>query len=98
MVEDVIQLTSVGIDLSCFEPGSRIIITTKNSHLLEQLNVVSKYLSDDESLELASWHAFRKNEPPEASQKKLVEYHGGLPLAMEFLGAFLFILQWKRTL
>ncbi|CAN6854280.1 unnamed protein product, partial [Brassica oleracea] len=39
VVEDVIQLTSVGIDLSCFEPGSRIIITTKNSHLLEQLNV-----------------------------------------------------------
>lgn len=37
-VEDIVQLHSVGIYLSCFGPGSRIIITTRNKHLLEQLD------------------------------------------------------------
>ena len=67
-VDDMVQLHSVGIDLRGFGPGSRIIITTKNKHLLEQLDVENIYspkeLNHDESLELVSWHAFRSNDPP----------------------------------
>ncbi|CAN6904950.1 unnamed protein product [Brassica oleracea] len=71
-LEDLTQLNSVAIDLSCFGPGSRII--------------------------------FRASEPPEAFlqlSEKLVEYCGGLPLAMEVLGASLFkrsISEWETTL
>ncbi|CAG7891512.1 unnamed protein product [Brassica rapa] len=107
-VEDIVQLHSVGIYLSCFGPGSRIIITTKNKHLLEQLDVENIYspkeLNADEALDLVSWHAFRSSEPPEEFlqfPKRLVEYCGGLPLAMEVLGAFLYkrsVSEWKSTL
>ncbi|XP_056858829.1 disease resistance protein RUN1 isoform X2 [Raphanus sativus] len=107
-VEDVVQLHSVAIHLSCFGPGSRIIITTRNKHLLEQLGVVNIYspkeLNADESLDLVSWHAFKESEPPEEFlqlSKNLVEYCGGLPLAMEVLGAFLYkrsVPEWKSTL
>ncbi|CAL9224966.1 unnamed protein product [Arabidopsis halleri] len=88
-VEDVDQLASVGIDLSCFGPGSRIIITSRDMHLLELLNVEKIYspnaLNDEESLKLIRLHAFRTR----------------LPLAMEVLGSFLFkrsISEWKSTL
>ncbi|CAH8384639.1 unnamed protein product [Eruca vesicaria subsp. sativa] len=107
-LEDITQLNSVAIDLSCFGPGSRIIVTSRNTHLLRQLgakNIYSpKELDNGESLELLSWHAFRACEPPEAFRQlseKLVEYCGGLPLAMEVLGAFLFkrsISEWETTL
>lgn len=107
-LEDLTQLNSVAIDLSCFGPGSRIIVTSRNTHLLWQLgakNIYSpKELDYGESLELLSWHAFRASEPPEAFlqlSEKLVEYCGGLPLAMEVLGASLFkrsISEWETTL
>ncbi|KAG2238357.1 hypothetical protein Bca52824_092388 [Brassica carinata] len=107
-VEDVVQLNSVAIHLSCFGPGSRIIITTRNKHLLEQLDVENIYspkeLDSDESLELVSWHAFKRSDTPEEFlqlSKELVEYCGGIPLAMEVLGVFLYkrcISEWKSTL
>ncbi|CAN6839884.1 unnamed protein product [Brassica oleracea] len=107
-VEDVKQLHSTAIDWSCFGPGSRIIITSRNKHLLEQLGVVNIYspdaLNGKESLELVSWHSFRTEKPPadfRQLSEKLVEYCGGLPLAMEILGAFLFkrsISEWRSTL
>nr|VDD37204.1 unnamed protein product [Brassica oleracea] len=107
-VDDMVQLHSVGIDLRCFGPGSRIIITTKNKHLLEQLDVENIYspkeLNHDESLELVSWHAFRSNDPPTKFlqlSKNMVDYCGGLPLAVEVLGAFLYkrsVSEWESTL
>ncbi|KAJ0230682.1 Toll/interleukin-1 receptor homology (TIR) domain-containing protein [Hirschfeldia incana] len=88
--------------------GSRIIITTRNKHLLEQLDVENIFspeeLNTDESLDLVSWHAFKESEPPEEFlqlSKKLAEYCGGLPLAVEVLGAFLYkrsFPEWKSTL
>ncbi|CAE5976733.1 unnamed protein product [Arabidopsis arenosa] len=107
-VEDVDQLASVGIDLSCFGPGSRIIITSRDMHLLELLSVENIYLpnalNSEESLKLIRLHAFRTSEPSEEFillSKKLAKYCGGLPLAMEVLGSFLFkrsISEWKSTL
>ncbi|EFH39463.1 hypothetical protein ARALYDRAFT_333042 [Arabidopsis lyrata subsp. lyrata] len=88
-VEDVDQLASVGIDLSCFGPGSRIIITSRDMHLLELLKVENIYLpnalNSEKSLKLIRLHAFRTR----------------LPLAMEVLDSFLFkrsISEWKSTL
>lgn len=91
-----------------FGPGSRIVITTRDEHLLTQLEVVKKYpakeLNHEESLQLFSWHAFREPHPVieyvELS-KVLVDYVGGVPLALEVLGSYLFrrsIPQWTSAI
>ncbi|XP_019083781.1 PREDICTED: TMV resistance protein N isoform X2 [Camelina sativa] len=107
-VEDIKQFNSVAIDLTCFGPGSRILITTRNKHLLEQLDVANIYspkeLNYDESVGLVSWLAFRTEKPPEGFgelSKDLVRYCGGLPLAVEVLAAFLYkrsLSEWESTL
>ncbi|KAJ4958638.1 hypothetical protein NE237_025749 [Protea cynaroides] len=92
-----------------FGPGSRIIITTRDEKLLNDLGVVEKYeakeLNPEQSLELFSWHAFRENKPVkdyEELSNGVVRYVGGLPLALEVLGSFLSdkksISEWKRAL
>lgn len=107
-VDDVHQLNSAAIDRDCFGHGSRIIITTRNMHLLKQLRAEGSYspkeLDGDESLELFSWHAFRTSEPPKEflqHSEEVVTYCAGLPLAVEVLGAFLIersIREWESTL
>ncbi|KAL0888083.1 hypothetical protein Bca101_012066 [Brassica carinata] len=107
-VDDMLQLYSAAIDPNWFGPGSRIIITTRNMHLLEQLRADQSYspkeLDGVESLELLSWHAFRTSEPPKeflCFAKKVVEYCAGLPLAVEVFGSFLSqrsIPKWESTL
>jgi hypothetical protein len=51
-------------------------------------------LTQDESLQLFSWHAFRTIHPPddyaELSNDHVLKCAGGLPLALEVLGASLF--------
>ncbi|XP_062171819.1 disease resistance protein RPV1-like [Alnus glutinosa] len=91
-------------------PGSRIIITTRDEHLLTQLEVDEKYeveiLNDWESLQLFNWHAFKMTNPnPNGDYSKLsieaVNYAGGLPLALEVLGSFLkgrSTAEWKSEL
>ena len=91
-----------------FGPGSRIVITTRDEHLLTQLEVVRKYpakeLNHEESLQLLSWHAFREPHPGieyvELS-KVLVDCVGGVPLALEVLGSYLFrrsIPEWTSAI
>lgn len=82
---------------SWFGPGSIVIITTGNEHLLTQLEVNVKYrvakLSHAESLELFSRHAFRDTQPIEdyaMLSNDVLSYCGGHPLALELLGSFLF--------
>jgi len=91
-----------------FGPGSRIVITTRDEHLLTQLEVVKKYpakeLNHEESLQLFSWHAFREPHPVTEYvelSKVLVDYVGGVPLALEVLGSYLFrrsIPQWTSAI
>jgi hypothetical protein len=78
--------------------GSRIIITTRDEHLLTQLEVDERYevekLNEWESLQLFNWHAFKMPYPnPNRDYAELsieaVAYAGGLPLALEVLGSFL---------
>ena len=91
-----------------FGPGSRIILTTRDKHLLQTFGVDDIYevdqLNDDEALHLMSLRAFKKDHPPKdylKLSKDFVYYAGGLPLAIEILGSFLFgklIDQWSSTL
>ncbi|KAG6676256.1 hypothetical protein I3842_15G143500 [Carya illinoinensis] len=78
-----------------FGLGSRIIITTRDEHLLVQHDVVNwKYpmnkLDPREALKLFSWHAFKCDKPDNGFVKltKLVlQYAGGLPLALTVVGS-----------
>ncbi|KAM3337613.1 hypothetical protein P3S68_031938 [Capsicum galapagoense] len=77
-----------------FGKGSRIILTARDRHLLISHvgdNVYEvQLLSEDEALELFSRHAFREKTPKEDSMelsRQVVEYAGGLPLALKVLGS-----------
>ncbi|GMP63298.1 hypothetical protein CsSME_00025037 [Camellia sinensis var. sinensis] len=76
--------------------GSKIIITTRREQLLKAHEVCRVHqvekLDNDESLELFSWHAFGKNRPIDGfieDSERVVQYCGGLPLAIKILGASL---------
>ncbi|GJW55215.1 TMV resistance protein N-like protein isoform X1 [Tanacetum coccineum] len=92
-VDDVKQLEFLGANHECFGPGSRIIITTRDEHLLLDAN--DKYkptlLCMDQAVELFSRHAFRKSCPPDEYKEvtnRAIHYSGRLPLALKVLGAF----------
>jgi hypothetical protein len=62
-----------------------------------------KYMDTTESLELFSWHAFKIPSPIESYadlSRDVVEYCGGLPIALEEFGCFLFkrsVAEWKSA-
>ncbi|XVF70273.1 hypothetical protein PTKIN_Ptkin11bG0148000 [Pterospermum kingtungense] len=80
-----------------FGLGSRIIVTTRDEHLLQSYQVDVVYrpttLDNNEALQLFNLKAFNSNKVPESDfselSKRVVEYANGLPLALEVLGAFL---------
>lgn len=91
-----------------FGLGSRILITTRDKHLLaaHQVNLIYEVneLDFDEAIELFSWNAFRSNKLPDDYAKlaiAVVNYAQGLPLALIVLGSLLCgrsIDQWKTIL
>ncbi|XP_042959073.1 TMV resistance protein N-like isoform X18 [Carya illinoinensis] len=90
------QLTALAGDHNWFGPGSRVIMTCRDSHLLER-NKVNRYkvepLHTTDALELFSLSAFDETHPPEDYKDlsmDFVNYAGGLPLALKVLGCFLF--------
>ncbi|KAL4374456.1 hypothetical protein AHAS_Ahas05G0183600 [Arachis hypogaea] len=107
-VDKLEQLRMIAGGLDWFGYGSRVIITTRNKHLLAAHGVERTYEVDDlnmeESLELLNWNAFR-NEKVDPSYKnvlnKVVSYASGLPLALIIIGSNLFgrtIEEWMSTL
>uniref|UniRef100_A0A3Q7HEP6 TIR domain-containing protein n=1 Tax=Solanum lycopersicum TaxID=4081 RepID=A0A3Q7HEP6_SOLLC len=77
-----------------FGMGSRIILTSRDKHLLISHvgdNVYEvQLLSEDEALELFSRHAFREKSPKEGFMefsREVVKHAGGLPLALKVLGS-----------
>ncbi|KAG8502594.1 hypothetical protein CXB51_000039 [Gossypium anomalum] len=78
------------------EERSRIIITTRDEHLLQIYEVDDVYnltkLNAEEALRLFSLKAFKSETPAmeffELSER-VVEYANGLPLALEVFGSFL---------
>ncbi|XP_074380950.1 disease resistance protein Roq1-like isoform X1 [Apium graveolens] len=83
-----------------FSAGSRIVFTSRNVHLQNQLKIDLKHvelymvneLGQEDSLKLFNYHAFGEVTPP-ASLRELsvgfVTYAGGLPLALKVLGSSL---------
>ncbi|KAL7618730.1 hypothetical protein Lser_V15G03960 [Lactuca serriola] len=84
-----------------FHPGTKIIITTKNSYFTESCaifkkNVKPKHarykligLSEIDSQKLLCFHAFMCNDPKagyEEVSKNLVKYYDGHPMALKVLG------------
>ncbi|KAL3515782.1 hypothetical protein ACH5RR_022684 [Cinchona calisaya] len=90
------QITAILGMQSWFHPGSKIIITTRHEHLLngQQLHKVYNVekLDTDESFKLFSWYAFGKEIIPESFtqlSRGVINYCGGLPLALRVLGSSL---------
>ncbi|XP_059649565.1 disease resistance protein RPV1-like [Cornus florida] len=95
-VDNICQLRALAINRDLFCSGSRIIVTTRDLSTVSMLQADEEYkpyvLNEKESLQLFSWHAFRKEYPLEDYDnlsKKVVDYAQGLPLVLEILGSFL---------
>ncbi|KAI3817419.1 hypothetical protein L1987_11209 [Smallanthus sonchifolius] len=95
-VDDLKQLEALAGSHDWFGDGSRIIITTRDEHLLSRkadaIYEVS-LLSHDEAIKLFGRHAYREDKPVEDYEMlslDVVSYAGGLPLALEILGTFLY--------
>ncbi|BFG19699.1 hypothetical protein CerSpe_059730 [Prunus speciosa] len=106
--DDLQQLKAIAGARDWFGPGSRIVITTRNKHLLQQVGVDSTYMAQEmdekEALELFSWHAFGSGYPKQEYidlSKRVIRYCQGLPLALRVVGSFLIkrsIAEWKSHL
>ena len=91
-----------------FAFGSKIIITTRNKHLVATLGKCFsmhevKELDQDETLELFSMHAFQSNKPKDYLElaNQVIQYTKGLPLALVIMGADLCgrtKLEWKSAI
>ncbi|KAK4476797.1 hypothetical protein RD792_015957 [Penstemon davidsonii] len=95
-VDDIDQLNSVLAMKDWFYPGSKIIITTRNEHLLRSdiscKNYRVKIFDRKESLQLFSLHAFKQDHPPDNYidlSRRVVIKCGGIPLALKVLGSSL---------
>ncbi|MCH81321.1 resistance protein, partial [Trifolium medium] len=88
--------------------GSKVIITTRDRHLLASYGVERTYevcgLNEEEALELFKWKV-RKNKTVDSSYEyilnRAVNYASGLPLAIEVVGSYLAgqkISEWDSTL
>ncbi|KAL2659004.1 hypothetical protein AAZX31_03G069700 [Glycine max] len=107
-VSELEQLNTLCGSREWFGRGSRIIITSRDKHILRGKGVdkvyIMKGMDERESIELFSWHAFKQESLPEdfiELSANLIEYSGGLPLALEVLGCYLFdmeVTEWKTVL
>ncbi|XP_029127419.1 TMV resistance protein N-like isoform X2 [Cajanus cajan] len=107
-VDKLEQLEALAGGPDWFGPGSRIIITTRDMHLLHFHDVKRTYkvegLNDVEALELFSRDAFkRKHVDPDYLEisKRVLQHSNGLPLALKIIGSDLYgktDLEWKSAL
>ncbi|GLJ17169.1 hypothetical protein SUGI_0297280 [Cryptomeria japonica] len=96
-VDAIAQLDALVGDWLC--PGSRVIITSRNKHILNVAQVPSECIYEmteleiNEGLQLFSWHAFLKASPTPKYQDlstRIVEACKGHPLSLEVIGSFLY--------
>ncbi|KAJ4964893.1 hypothetical protein NE237_016742 [Protea cynaroides] len=95
-VDNLYQLRALANKRDWFGLGSRIIITTRDKHILNEPEVDKMYepgeLDCNQSLTLFSMHAFRRDRPPDDYydlSSAVAHTAGGLPLALEVLGSYL---------
>ncbi|XP_020223698.1 TMV resistance protein N isoform X3 [Cajanus cajan] len=103
---DQLQATVGGTDW--FGSGSRIIITTRDRHLLKSHGVEKTYevdmLNKKDAFKLLSWSAFKTDKVDSCYQNilnRVVTFTSGLPLALEVIGSNLFgkrIEEWESAL
>ncbi|GAU28639.1 hypothetical protein TSUD_159200 [Trifolium subterraneum] len=96
-VNELNQLENLAGKQDWFGPGSRVLITTRDKHLLMTHGVHKTYqvgtLFPNEALNLFCLNAFKGDQPQEGYldlSKEVVDYTGGLPLALEVLGSYLY--------
>ncbi|GJU78482.1 Toll/interleukin-1 receptor domain-containing protein [Tanacetum coccineum] len=107
-VDDLDQLEALAGSPNWFGDGSRIIITTRDEHLLRKHKVdhVSpvRLLSHDEAIWLFNSHAYNEEKHIKDYEKlslQVVSYADGLPLALKVLGSFLYdkdAKEWMSTM
>ncbi|KAG4123199.1 hypothetical protein ERO13_D11G311900v2 [Gossypium hirsutum] len=92
-----------------FNLGSRIIVTTRDEHLLRSYRIDDVYkpttLNPNDTLRLFNLKAFDSDTTPKYDfielSKQVAHYADGLPLALEVLGSFLCgrdIIQWRSAI
>ncbi|RVX01227.1 TMV resistance protein N [Vitis vinifera] len=101
------QLEALAGDRNWFSLGSRIIVTTRDRHLLDVHKMDAFYevkkVDHMKAIELFSQHAFEQKHPKEDYEtlsNSMACCVDGLPLGLKSLGRFLFgktILEWERT-
>ncbi|XP_030926116.1 TMV resistance protein N-like isoform X2 [Quercus lobata] len=107
-VDKLKQLKMLAREHHAFGSSSRIIITTRDKHVLEACAVDEIYefqgLNYKDALQLFCLKAFKKEHVPNdylELSKDFIKYAAGLPLALEILGSFLFgksTTEWKSAL
>ncbi|XP_049413450.1 TMV resistance protein N-like [Solanum stenotomum] len=93
-------------DLGWCGNGSRVVVTTRNRHLIEKDNAIYEVptLPDLESMQLFNQHAFKKEVPDERFKNfslEVVNHAKGLPLALKVWGSLLHkksLTQWRSTI
>ncbi|KAI3467432.1 hypothetical protein Pfo_024095 [Paulownia fortunei] len=108
-IDSALQLAELGFRREWLSEGSRIIVTSRNRNalptdLVDEIYEVRK-LGSSESLKLFSYYALRREEPTEPFLKlseKIVSITGGLPLALQVFGSFLYdkrrVEEWRDAL
>lgn len=107
-VDKLKQLQVMVGGLDWFGVGSRVIITTRDKHLLASHGIKRTYevdgLNEEEALDLLRWKAFKDNKVDSSYGdilNRAVTYASGLSLALEVVGSNLFgknVEEWKSTL
>ncbi|GKE20596.1 Toll/interleukin-1 receptor domain-containing protein, partial [Tanacetum coccineum] len=107
-VDDRDQLEALAGSPNWFGDGSRIIITTRDEHLLRKHKVDHVFpvrlLSHDEAIRLFNSHAYNEEKHIKDYEKlslQVVSYADGLPLALKVLGSFLYdkdAKEWMSTM
>ncbi|XP_042487739.1 disease resistance protein RPV1-like isoform X2 [Macadamia integrifolia] len=95
-VDNLDQLRKLAHKRDWFGLGSRIIITTRDKHILNGPEVDEMYepceLDCSQSFKLFSMHAFRRDRPPADYMDisiDVAQTAGGIPLAVEVIGSYL---------
>lgn len=108
-IDDLRQLNALAARKGWFHEGSILIITTRDrgvlpAHLVNEIYEVRE-LEISDSIKLLSYHALRRDQPTEPfldMSHKIVLLTGGLPLALEVFGSFLFemrkLKEWEEAL
>ncbi|KAG6676646.1 hypothetical protein I3842_15G163100 [Carya illinoinensis] len=96
-VDHLTQLETLAGGHDWFGKGSRIIITTRDEHLLTTHGVDSTYkmtgMTQDDAFKLFCLHAFKREKPDEGYGnfvEQILNYAGSLPLVLTVLGSDLY--------